>query len=98
MAIHLDKFTVKAQNAIQRAQSLAAERSQQTVEPLHLLAALLEERDGVVRPLLNKHGVNVEQLERIALSELDRLPKVSGVGGGEYLSNELKSVLEAAQK
>ena len=53
MAANLNQFTVKAQEAVQRAVELASERSQQTVEPMHLLGALLDEQDGVVRPLLD---------------------------------------------
>ncbi|QDU59185.1 Chaperonin protein ClpB [Planctomycetes bacterium Pan216] len=98
MAIRFDKFTVKAQQAVQQAQSLASDRDQQTVEPVHLLAALLDEGEGIVRPLLNKLGVNVEQMDSIVHSEMDRLPKVSGVGGGEYLSPTLKKSLEDAQR
>jgi ATP-dependent Clp protease ATP-binding subunit ClpB len=98
MAIQFEKFTVKAQEAVQRAQALAGERSQQSVEPIHLLAAMLVERDGLVRALLDKLGVNIGQLERIVASELDRVPKVDGVGGGEYLSQELRAALESAQQ
>ena len=98
MAIPFDKFTVKAQEAVQGAQSFAAERNQQSVEPLHLLVALLREKDGVVRPLLTKLGINIPQLEGIVDAEVKRLPAVSGVGGGEYLSNELKAAFDAAQE
>lgn len=97
MAIRLDKFTVKAREAVERAQGLASDRHQQVVEPMHLLAALLEEKDGVVKPLLTKIGANVDQLASIAQSEMNRFPKVSGVGGGEHLSSELKTMLENAQ-
>lgn len=98
MAIQFDKFTVKAQEAVQKAQSLAAERHQQAVDPLHLLGALMQEREGIVRPLLNKLGVNVDQMQSIVESEMDRLPRVQGVGAGEYLSPEMKKVLEDAQR
>lgn len=98
MAIDFNKFTIKAQEAMQRAQSAAADRSQQVVEPLHLLLALMQEKDGLVRPLMSKMGVNIDQLEGIADSEVNRLPKISGVGAGEHLSSSLQKVLEAAQK
>ena len=58
---------------MQRAQSLAAERGNPQIEPLHLLAALLAETDGVIRPLLDKIGVNRAQLERIVEAELGAL-------------------------
>ena len=98
MAIHFEKFTVKARDAIQRAQSLAAELDQQMLEPMHLLGSLLDEKDGIVRPLLEKLGVNVLQLADITRTEMDLFPKVTGVGGGEQISGELKAVLEDAQQ
>ncbi|MGL4464848.1 MAG: Clp protease N-terminal domain-containing protein, partial [Planctomycetia bacterium] len=97
MAIRFDKFTVKAQEAVQRAQRAASDRGQQVVEPVHLLEALLDEKDGIVQPMLAKLGVDVGQVERIVRSEIDRLPRVSGVSGGEVLSNDTKATLEAAQ-
>jgi ATP-dependent Clp protease ATP-binding subunit ClpB len=98
MAANLNQFTVKAQEAVQRAVELASERSQQTVEPMHLLGALLDEQEGVVRPLLDKLGVNAAQMQGIVKSEMDRLPKVEGVGAGDYLSQELRTVLDKAQQ
>ena len=64
MAFRLDKLTVKSQEAVQRAQSLAAEKGHPEIDPLHLLAALLDEEDGVARPILEKVGVSVAQLQR----------------------------------
>lgn len=98
MAIQFDKFTVKAQEAVQRAQTLANDNGNQSVDPLHLLAALLAEREGVVRPILEKLGANVAQVESIAMSEMRRLPKVSGSATGEFISDDLRRVLEDAQK
>jgi ATP-dependent Clp protease ATP-binding subunit ClpB len=98
MAMNLNQFTVKAQEAVQRAVQLAAERSQQTVEPMHLLGSLLDETDGVVRPLLDKLGVNLSQMQSVVRSEMDRLPKVEGVGAGDYFSQELRTVLDRAQQ
>ena len=65
MAFRFDKFTIKAQEAVQRAQELAADRGNPQIDPLHLLAALLGESEGVVRPLLDKIGVNRRQLDTI---------------------------------
>ena len=79
MAFRLDKLTVKSQEAVQRAQSLAAEKGHPEIDPLHLLAALLDEQEGVARPILEKIGVNVA-----AASAADRQrsssrkPQVSG--------------------
>ncbi len=78
MAFRFDKLTIKAQEAVQRAQELAADRGNPQIDPLHLLAALLGEQDGVVRPLLEKIGANRAQLDRIVEAELGHFPKVSG--------------------
>lgn len=78
MAFRFDKFTIKAQEAVQRAQELAADRGNPQIDPLHLLAALLAESEGVVRPIFDKIGVNRQQLDTIVESELGRFPKMSG--------------------
>ena len=96
MAYRLDKFTVKAQEAVQRAQALAQQKGHQFLQPLHFLAALLDEEQGVVRPLLQKIGVNVGQLETQIDSELQRLPRVSG-GGDVGLGPASAKLLDAAQ-
>jgi len=82
MPFRFDKFTIKAQEAVQRAQELAAERGNPQVEPLHLLASLLAEEEGIVKPLLDKIGVNRLQLDRIVDAELGHLPKQSGATSG----------------
>jgi ATP-dependent Clp protease ATP-binding subunit ClpB len=61
MAFRFDKLTIKAQEAVQRAQELAADRGNPQIDPLHLLAALLVEEEGIVKPLLDKIGVNLNQ-------------------------------------
>jgi ATP-dependent Clp protease ATP-binding subunit ClpB len=96
MPFRFDKLTHKAQEAVQRAQELAAEGGNPQVEPLHLLAALLDESEGVVRPVLEKLGAPIGQLQSIVASELKRLPKASG-GAPPQPSRELMSVLDAAQ-
>ena len=98
MAMSFDKFTAKAQEAVQRATTVAAEKSHQAIEPLHLLAALLAERDGAVLPLLEKLAVNVPQLEKIVAGELARLPTVTGAEGSQYLSQESRNLLAEAQR
>ena len=90
-----DKLTVKAQEAVQRAQQLAAEWNHPEIDPLHLLAALLRESDGLVRPVLEEIGVQLEQLHEIVESELGRLPKVSGAAA-QNIGGNLKQVLESA--
>ncbi|MFM8252603.1 MAG: ATP-dependent chaperone ClpB [Planctomycetota bacterium] len=93
MNFRFDKLTIKAQEAVAGAQNLATERQHPEIDPLHLLAAMIAERDGVFRPLMEKIGVNVGQLERQVEAELARLPKVSG-GANRQPNAALREVLE----
>ncbi len=95
MAFRFDKFTIKAQEAVQAAVELAGSRGNPQVSPVHLLQALVAERDGIVRPLLDKIGVERAQLERIIEAELSHLPKVSG-GSQPQPDQDLMKVFEAA--
>jgi ATP-dependent Clp protease ATP-binding subunit ClpB len=97
MAFRFDKLTLKAQEAIQRAQELAADAGNPQIEPMHLLASLLDESEGVVRPLLDQIGVHQQQLRQMIAAELAHLPKASG-GAPPQLGGELSKVLEAAQQ
>ena len=97
MPFQFEKLTIKGQEAVAKAQSLAADQGHAQIEPLHLLQALLEESEGVIAPLLEKIGTNRMQLDGIVRSELQRLPKVSG-GSPPQPSNELVRVLETAQR
>jgi ATP-dependent Clp protease ATP-binding subunit ClpB len=97
MAFRFDKFTLKAQEAVQRAQELAADAGNPQIDPLHLLSALLSEEEGVVRPILDKIGVNRAQLDNIVRSELNHFPQASG-GGPPQPSPSLVQVFEAAQR
>ncbi|NYF78503.1 ATP-dependent chaperone ClpB [Granulicella arctica] len=97
MAIKWDKLTVKAQEAVQGAGSHAAENGNPEVLPLHLLAALLEDREGVVIPVLEKVGVPVEQLLSGVNTAIERLPKVQG-GGQPGMSAALQKVVERGFK
>jgi ATP-dependent Clp protease ATP-binding subunit ClpB len=90
-----DKLTLKAQEAMQAAQEMAARYGQQQVQPLHVLWALLAQGDGVVPPLLEKLGVLPTQLASEVEKQVERLPKVSG-GSEQYLSPEANKVLERA--
>ena len=97
MPFRFDKLTIKAQEAVARAQELAAAAGNPQIEPVHVLAALLqEESGGIVRPVLEKMGANVGQLEQIVQAELTHLPKTSG-GSPPGLSQQLSKVLDAAQ-
>jgi len=93
--MRFDRFTVKAQEAVQAAQSLADQHSHQVIEPEHLLLALLQQQEAVVGPLLGKLGARPEAVARQVESELDRLPKVRG-GGKQYASERLEGVLNRA--
>jgi ATP-dependent Clp protease ATP-binding subunit ClpB len=97
MAIKWDRLTVKSQEAVQAASGFAAENGNPEVLPLHLMAALLEDREGVVIPVLEKIGVPVEQLLSGVNSAIVKLPKVQG-GGQPGLSNALQKVLEQGFK
>ncbi|MBB5340580.1 ATP-dependent chaperone ClpB [Tunturiibacter gelidoferens] len=97
MAIKWDQLTVKSQEAVQAASGLAGENGNPEVMPLHLMAALLEDREGVVIPVLEKIGVPVEQLLSGVNSAIAKLPKVQG-GGQPGMSNALQKVLEQGFK
>src|SRR5882724_8277577 len=95
--MRLDKLTVKAQDALQAAQSLSSERGHQAVEPEHLLHALLAQKDGVVAPILGKLGVRAESLASQLDAALEKMPQVRG-GSGQYMGERLRAVLERARK
>ena len=96
MPFRFDKLTHKSQEALQHSQELAAEAGNPQLEPLHLLAALLAESDGVVRPVLEKMGADVGQLTQIVEAELKHLPKLSG-GAPPQASRDMQSVLNRSQ-
>ena len=93
--LRYDKLTVKAQEALQEAQEIAARSNQQQVEPVHLLAALLAQSDGLVAPLLAKLGASPEKVGAEVRREIDRLPKVSGAAQ-QFLSPASNEVLSKA--
>jgi ATP-dependent Clp protease ATP-binding subunit ClpB len=95
MPFRFDKFTIKAQEAVQGAVELAASRGNPQVTPVHLLHALVAEREGIVRPLFEKIGVDRGHVERITEAELSHLPKVSG-GAQPQPDQELIKVFETA--
>ena len=97
MAFRFDKLTLKAQEAVVRAQELATDRGNAQIDPLHLLAALLTENDGIIGPILERIGVNRQQLDSIIQAELKHFAQVSG-GEPPQGSRELNQVLEAAQR
>ncbi len=95
----LDKFTLKAQEAVAGAQQLASEAGQQQIEVEHLLLAMLRDSEGVAVAILKKLGANVSLLQSRLEDELRRMPRVSGAGaaGNIYVSNRLANVFNQAQ-
>ncbi|HEY0796515.1 MAG TPA: ATP-dependent chaperone ClpB [Acidisarcina sp.] len=98
MAIRWDKFTVKSQEAMQAAGTLASENGNAEVQPLHLLAALLEDMEGVITPVLQKVGAAPEQLLSRVNGAISALPKVSGASEQPGLSSALQKVVDQAFK
>src|ERR1700685_1908839 len=98
MAFRFDKLTQKAQEAVQQAQEIASQNEHQAVHPLHLLIALSREREGIVRPVLEKCGVQPDPLIAEAERQLAQIPKVTGQPPGMYISPSMNQVLEGAFK
>jgi ATP-dependent Clp protease ATP-binding subunit ClpB len=96
--MRMDKLTTKFQEALADAQSLAVGRDNQFIEPAHLMAALIEQRSGTVRPLLEKSGVNLPKLRTELSAQLDRLAKVEGNAGEVLIGNELSKLLNVTDK
>jgi ATP-dependent Clp protease ATP-binding subunit ClpB len=92
----LDKYTVKSQEALERAQRLARDRGHQELQPEHLLAALLEDGEGAIPATLGKLGVQREALSGVVAEALEALPRVQG--GTMYLGESLRAVLERAEE
>src|SRR5262249_6748791 len=93
--MRLDKLTVKAQEAVQAAQSLADQGNHQAIEPEHLLLALLQQQEGIVGPLLAKLGARPETIAHQLDAELGKMPRVQGAGR-QYASPRLEAVVNRA--
>ncbi len=98
--MQMDKFTIKAQEAVGQAQQLAQQKDHPEITPLHLLGALVAETDGVVRPLLQKVGANLAQIQGMITSELDRLPRATGtqLGVARALNDVFQQALKEADR
>jgi ATP-dependent Clp protease ATP-binding subunit ClpB len=96
--VRIDKFTQKMQDALQAAHDLASQSNQQEITNEHFLLSLLDQSDGITQPLLEKIDVQPNQLRDQLLTELNRKPKVTGASVDLRLSNELRSVLDGAEK
>ena len=92
----LDKFTIKAQEAVQQAVNTAQLNGQQVIEPVHILKGVLEKAKDVTNFIFQKLGVNAQQIEMLVDSEIKHLPRVQG--GQPYLSNDSNNVLVRAQE
>src|SRR5579864_3624546 len=96
--MRMDKFTSRFQQALADAQSLAVGRDHQSLEPAHVMLALLDGSGGSVRPLLMKAGADVNKLRAGLLGILDGLPRVEGTPGEVHVSNDLNRVLNVTDK
>jgi ATP-dependent Clp protease ATP-binding subunit ClpB len=96
--MRIDKYTQKMQEALQAAQDLASQANHPEITNEHFLSALLDQGEGITRPLLEKIGANVDQLRDRLRSELERRPKIHGAAADLRLSNELRNVLDSAEK
>ncbi|MGD0038259.1 MAG: ATP-dependent chaperone ClpB [Bacteroidota bacterium] len=97
--MNFNKFTIKSQEAVQNAQEIASSYSNQVIEPEHLLAALVQDSEGIVVPILQKLGTNVNYLKIKINGTVEHLPKVQGAGlGNQHISSQLGQVFESAQQ
>jgi len=95
--MRFDKFTLKAQEAIQASQQVAERFGNQQIEPEHIVRAILDQKEGVIPPLLGKIGASQAQLIEALEAALDKFPKVSGATAGQlYISPRTKNVLDNA--
>lgn len=93
-----DQFTTRFQELLGEAQSMAVERSQQYIDPLHLLLAVLKDTEGTGRTLLERSGVRVNELERKVKEAIGKLPEVSGAADNVQISRELMAILNSMER
>src|SRR5437773_6041218 len=96
--MRIDKYTQKMQEALQASQDLASQLNHPEISNEHFLSALLDQSEGIARPLLEKIGANVDQLRERLRSELERRPTIHGAAADLRFSNELRGVLDNAEK
>src|ERR1044071_1913274 len=94
--MRLDKFTLRGEKAIQAAIELAERNQNQQVEPEHILCAMLDQPEGIVRPLLGKLGANIQVVKNDCEAAVKRFPRVQG--GQQYFSSRLSQIFTAAEK
>ncbi|MFC2149810.1 Clp protease N-terminal domain-containing protein, partial [Candidatus Auribacterota bacterium] len=97
--MRLDKCTIKLQEAVVAAQDCAQKHNNQNIEPQHMLLALVEQPEGVVRPILQKFGVNPEIIQGRLSEDIEKIPKVYGGATGQiYLSQKTAGLFQKAEK
>jgi len=97
--MQIEKFTLKAQEALQEAKAIAERKNHQQIDVEHLLLALLEQKEGIVIPILQKLGANIDLIVSQLEGELGRIPKVTGGGAGQvYLSSRVNEIFDGAWK
>src|SRR5260370_8947990 len=96
--MRIDGFTQKMQEALQAAQDVASQFNHQEITNEHFLSTLLDQSDGITQPLLEKIGVPANRLRERLTVELERRPRVTGAAVDLRLSNELRSMLDGAEK
>ncbi len=96
--MQIDKFTIKAQEALSRAQNIASEYGHQSIDDIHLAAALLEQKEGIIQPILQKLEVNTADFSRKIKDAIKEYPKVSGQSAQTYISQQLNNILDNASK
>ncbi|HMA99933.1 MAG TPA: Clp protease N-terminal domain-containing protein, partial [Spirochaetota bacterium] len=95
--LNMEKLTIKAKEALQKAHDMAAQKDNQQIHPLHLLRALLLDTEGAARSIISKAGADPGALEQRVDEEADKLPKITGAGE-VYLSKELNNVFDRSDK
>ena len=97
--MNFQKFTIKSQEAVQNAQEIAASYGNQSIEPEHLLAALVQDSEGVIVPILQKIGTNINYVKIKVSEAVEKLPKVSGAGvGNQHIGQNLAQLFDVALK
>src|SRR4030042_7179114 len=97
--MQIEKFTLKAQEALQKAKAIAERKNHQQIDVEHLLLALLTQKEGIVVPILQKLGANPDLIASQLEEELRRIPQVTGRGAGQgYLSSRLNEIFNMAWK
>ncbi|MDQ3130688.1 MAG: ATP-dependent chaperone ClpB [Acidobacteriota bacterium] len=94
--MRFDRYTIRGQEAVQEAISVAEKNQNQQVEPEHLLAAMLEQKEGTLRPILGKVGANTQTILTETTAAIAKFPKVSG--GQQYFSSRINTIFQEAQK